>query len=118
MVLPIFAIRKEPSAHGPSNFRRSFSEFSSKSEPCDHSQRYRFRAPILEIVPDPPSPTSTSIGAAINALTKPGCKINWETIEEDYYSSRNASLCTGFEQIDRNLREEIKKEWITDMERL
>jgi len=77
------SIREEPSTPGPSNFRRSFSEFSSRSEPLDHSQRYRFRAPIPEPVPDPPSPTSSGIGAAINVLTKPGFTINWETIKED-----------------------------------
>ena len=37
---------------------------------------------------------------------------------DDYYSDKNASLCTWFEQIDQNLREEIKKEWIADMNRL
>ena len=77
------SIREEPSAPGAFNFRRSFSEFSSKSKPFDHSQRYRFRALIPERVPDPPSPTSSGIGAAINVLTKPGFTINWETIKED-----------------------------------
>ena len=88
------SIREEPSTPGPSNFRRSFSEFSSRSEPLDHFQRYRFRAPIPEPVLDPPSSTSSGIGAAINVLTKPGFTINWETIKEDYYSTRNASLHT------------------------
>ena len=41
-----------------------------------------------------------------------------DSIKEDCYSDRNASLCTWFEQMDRNLREEIKKGWIADIERL
>ena len=104
------SIREDPSIPGPSNFRRSFSDFSSaRSEPLDHSQRYRFRAPIPEPIIDPPSPTSSGVGAAINVLTKPGFTINWETIKAYYYSNRNASLRTWFEQMDRNLREEIKR---------
>ena len=70
------SIREEPSIPGPSNFRLFFSEFSSRSEPLDHSQRYRFRAPIPEPVLDPPLPTSSGIGAAINVLTKPGFTIS------------------------------------------
>ena len=62
------SIREEPISPGPSNFRRSFSEFSSKSEPLDHPQRYRFQAPIPEPVLDPLSPTSSGIGVAINVL--------------------------------------------------
>ena len=103
---------------GPSNFKRSFSHYSSKSEPLDHSQRYRFRAPIPEPVPDPLSPTSSGIGAAINVLTKLGFTINWTILKENYYSPQDASLRQWFEQIDRNLREQINKEWISDMERL
>ena len=81
----------------------------------DHPQRYRFQAPIPEPVIYPPSPTSSGIGAAINVLTSPDFTIDWITIKEDYYSDKNASLHAWFEQIDRNLREEIKKEWIADM---
>jgi len=100
------------------NYRRSFFDFSSASEHLDHSQRYRFRASIPKLAPDPPSPTSSGIGAAINVLTKPGFTINWANLKEDYYSVKNSSLCTRFEQMDRNLREEIKKDWIADMEHL
>ena len=38
------SIRDDPSIPGPSNYRGSFSNFSSRSEPLDYSQRYRFRA--------------------------------------------------------------------------
>ena len=48
-----FLIREDPAIPGPSNYRRSFSDYSSISEPLDHSQRYRFRAPIPEPVDDP-----------------------------------------------------------------
>ena len=44
-----FSIREDPAAPGPSNFRRSFSDFSSRSEPLDNSQRSRFRAPSLSL---------------------------------------------------------------------
>jgi len=98
------SIREDSSIPGPSNYRRSFSNFSSTSEHLDHLQRYRFRAPIPEPVPDPPAPTSSGIGAAINVLTKPGFTINWAILKEDYYSVTNTSFCTWFEQIDRNLR--------------
>jgi len=71
------SIREDPFIPGPSNFRRSFSNFSSaRSEPLYHSQRYRFRAPIPEPIIDAPSPTSFGIGAAINVRTKPGFTIN------------------------------------------
>ena len=98
------SIREDPSISGPSNYRRSFSDFSSSSERLDHLQRYRFRAPIPEPVPDPPSPTSSGIGAAVNVLTKLGFTFNWAILKEDYYSVTNTSFCTWFEQIDRNLR--------------
>ena len=84
------SIREEPASPGPSNFRRSFSEFSSKSEPLDHPQRYRFQAPNPEPVIYPPSPTSSGIGAVINVLTSPDFTIDWTTIKEDYYSDKNA----------------------------
>jgi len=71
------SIRDDLAILGPSNFRRSFSDYSSRFEPLDHSQRYRFRAPIPKPVPDPPSPTSSGRGAAINVLTKPGFTIDW-----------------------------------------
>jgi len=84
----------------------------------DHSQRYRFRALIPEPVPYPPSTTSSGIGAAINVLTKLGFTIDWTILKENYYSPHNTSLRLWFEQIIRNLRDQIKKEWISDMERL
>jgi len=62
--------REDPSLPGPSNYRRSFSECSSQTGNLDHSQRYRFRSPILEPIVDPPSPTSSGIGNTINVLTK------------------------------------------------
>ena len=43
------SILDDPSIPGPSNYQRSFSDFSSRSEPLDHLQRYRFRA----LVPEP-----------------------------------------------------------------
>jgi len=44
------SIRDDPSIPGPSNYRISFLEFSFRYEPLDHSQRYRFRAPVPEVV--------------------------------------------------------------------
>ena len=44
--------------------------------------------------------------------------MDWTILKENYYSPHNSSLRLWFEQIDRNLREQIKKEWISDMERL
>ena len=38
--------------------------------------------------------------------------------QEDYYSQQNSALRKWFEVIDFDLREQIKKEWIADMERL
>jgi len=63
------SIKDNISNLGPLNYRRSFYNFSSASEPLDHSQRYRFWNPIPEPIIDPPSPTSSRIGAAINVLT-------------------------------------------------
>jgi len=57
---------------------------------------YHFRAPIPKLVPDPPSPTSSRIGAAINVLTKLGFTINLAILKEDYYSVTNTSFCTWF----------------------
>jgi len=42
--------------------------------------------------------------------------IDWQTLKNDYYSQTNALLRKWFESIDSALREQIKKEWITDME--
>ena len=39
-------------------------------------------------------------------------------LKNDYYSQTNTLLRKWFENIDHTLREQIKKEWITDMERL
>jgi len=62
--------REDLSQPGPSNFERSFSEFSSQSGSLDYSQRYRFRSPIPEPIVGPPSPTSSRIGATINVLKR------------------------------------------------
>jgi len=51
-------------------------------------------------------------------LTKSNFSIDWQTLKSDYYSHTNALLRKWFENIDYTLREQIKKEWITDMERL
>ena len=110
--------REDPSLPGPSNYRRSFSECSSQTENLHHSQRYRFRSPIPEPIVNPPSPTSSGIENAINVLTKLDFNIDWPTLKEDYYSQKNSALEKWFEVIDFNLREQIKKEWTTDMERL
>ena len=39
-------------------------------------------------------------------------------LKEDYHSQKNSALRKWFEVIDFNLRGQIKKEWIADMERL
>jgi len=44
--------------------------------------------------------------------------IDWSILKEDYYSKQNDSLRVWFEQVNIDLREHIKKEWIKDMERL
>ena len=51
-------------------------------------------------------------------LTKLDFNIDWSTLKEDYYSQKNSALRKWFEVIDFDLREQIKKEWIADMERL
>jgi len=51
-------------------------------------------------------------------LTKSAFSIDWPTLKTDYYSQTNALLRRWFENIDHTLREQIKKEWIVDMERL
>jgi len=110
--------REDPSLPGPSHYRRSFSECSSQTGNLDSSQRYRLHSPIPEPIVDPPSPTSSGIGNTINVLTKLDFDIDWTTLKEDYYSQTNSALRKWFEVIDFDLREQIKKEWITDMERL
>ena len=87
--------REDPSYSGPSNYRRSFSECSSQTGNLDHSQRYRFRSPIPEPVIDPPSPTSSGIGNTINILTKIDFDIDWPTLKENYYSTKNSLLRNG-----------------------
>jgi len=84
----------------------------------DHSQRYRFRSPIPEPKVDPPSLTSSGIGNTTNVLTKLEFNIDWQILKEDYYSQKNSTLRKCVEVIDFELREQIKKEWLTDMERL
>jgi len=78
--------REEPSPPDPSNYRRSFSDFSSQTGNLDHSQRYRFRSPTPEPIVDPPSLTSFGIGATINVQTKSNFTIDWQTLKTDYYS--------------------------------
>jgi len=110
--------REDPSQPGPSNYRRSFCDFSSQSGYLDPSQRYRFRSPVPEPIVDPPSPTSSGIGATINVLSTSNFSIDWQTLKNDYYSPTNALLRKWFENIDHTFREQIKKEWIVDKERL
>jgi len=112
------SFRDDPSLPGPSNYWRSFSDVSSQTGNLDHSHRYRFRSPIPEPIVDPPSPTSSGIGNTINMLTKIDFVIDWSTLKEDYYSQKNSALRKWFEVIDFDCREQIKKVWITDMERL
>ena len=100
--------REDPSLPGPSNYRRSFSEYSSQTGNLDHSQRYRFRSLIPEPIIDPPSPTSSGIGNTINVLTKIDFSIDWPTLKEDYYSQTNSTLRHWFEVINFGLREQIK----------
>jgi len=51
-------------------------------------------------------------------LTSLNFSIDWQTIKDNYYSQTNTPLRTWFESIDPSLREDIKHEWISDMERL
>ena len=67
---------------------------------------------------NPPSPTSSGIGNTINMLTKLDFSIDRPTLKEDYYFQQNANLRNWFEVIDFECREQIKKAWIADMERL
>ena len=112
------SFREDPSLPGPSNYRRSFSDIASQTGNLDHSHWYRFRSPIPEPIVGPPSPTSSRIGNTINMLTKLEFSIKWPTLKEDYYSQQNSALRKWFEVIDFNFREQIKKAWIADMERL
>ena len=113
--------REDPSLPNPSNssnFRRSFSECSSQTGNLDQPQRYRFQSPIPEPIIDPPSPSSSGIGNTINTITKLDFTINWPVLKIDYYSEKHSTLRKWFEVINFDLREQIKKEWIADMERL
>ena len=103
------SIKENISNPRPSNNRRSFSDFSSTLEPLDHSQRYRFGNPIPEPIIDPPSPTSSGIGAVINVLANIHFSIDWTNLEIDYYSPYNATLHAWFEQIDKDLRDVSRK---------
>jgi len=58
------------------------------------------------------------MGATINVRTKSTFSVSWQTLKEDYYSVTNALLRQSFEHLDHLLREQIKNEWIADMERL
>jgi len=65
------SIREDISILESSNYRRSFSKYSTRFEPIDNSQRYRFRNPITEPIVDPPSPTNSGIEAGINVIINP-----------------------------------------------
>ena len=75
-------------------------------------------SPIPKPIIDPPSPSSSGIGNTINAITKLDFTIDWPLLKIDYYSEKHSALRQWFEVIDFDLREQIKKEWIADMERL
>ena len=47
------SIREDISIPKSLNYRTSFSEYSTRSEPLNNSQRYRFRNPIAEPIVDP-----------------------------------------------------------------
>ena len=49
-------------------------------------------------------------------LTKLDFNIDWPLLKADYYSQTNSTLRNWFEVIDFDLREQIKKAWIADME--
>jgi len=112
------SFREDPSQPGPSNYRQSFSDTAFHTGNLDPLHRYRFRSPIPEPIVDPPSPTSSGIGNTINMLTKLDISIDWPTLKEDYYSQQNTNLRKWFEVIDFDFRDQIKKVWIADMERL
>ena len=112
------SLRDNSSFPEPSTYRRSFSDTSSQTGNLDPSQRYRFRSPFPEPIVDPPSPSSSGIGNTINMLTRLDFTIDWPLLKEDYYSQQNSALRKWFEVINFDLREQIKKEWIADMERL
>jgi len=86
------SIREDPSIPGPSNYQRSFSDFSSHSKPLNISQKYRFRSPIPKPIINPPSPSSSGIGAAINVLTNLNFSIDKQHHKADYYSLTNSRL--------------------------
>ena len=110
-------MREQIDSSPSSNYRRSFSDAASSSEPLDHTTRYRFRNPIPEPIIDPP-PTTSGIGASINVITSCTFQIDWDFIKADYYSTQNTTLRTWFEQMSSPLLESIKREWIADIERL
>jgi len=121
IVLLRFCPFREPTnLPGTSPSRKSFSVFHSKrGVPTKKPQNYRFRSPIAEpVINDPPSCSSPRIGYGYNVLPNPNCTIDWPFLEEDYYSSSNASKRQWFKQVDRNLREKVNKEWIADMQKL
>jgi len=78
-----------------SNYRRSFSDAASSSEPLDHTTRYRFRNPIPEPIIDPPFPTTSGIRASINVITSYNFQIDWDFIKADYYSTQNRHFVLG-----------------------
>jgi len=82
------SIREDISILESSNYRRSFSDYSTRSEPLDNSRRYKFCNPITEPIVDPPSPSDSGIGAGINVIINPDFHINWSRLKEDYYFFR------------------------------
>jgi len=63
-----------------SNYRRSFYEYSTRSEPLNNSQCYRFCNLITEPIVDPPSRRDSGIGAGINVIIISDFEINWSLL--------------------------------------
>jgi len=105
---------------GTSTSRKSFSDFhSDKGIPVKKPQNYWFRSSVAEpATNNHPSPSSPGIRYGCNVLISPNFIIDWPFLKEDYYSTSNASMQQWFKQIDGNLRENVKKEWIANMQKL
>ena len=102
-----------------SNSRQSFSNFHSvRRNPLEEPQKYQFRSLIpKQVINEPPSPSSSGIGYGCNVLIGTDFIIDWPFLKEDYYYISDASKCQWFLQINRNLGELLKKEWIPDMQK-
>ena len=90
-----------------------------------HEQRtgpfYRAPSPdnfVNWVMPRVDIDTIYKIENTINAITKLDFTIDWPLLKIDYYFEKHSALRQWFEVIDFDLREQIKKEWIADMERL